>query len=94
VIEKEPLLFKLIQAHLRGYEILLLSEAGIPSYMNAETALNNLLLEAQFYCLEKLVNNITNFQAERAKEVPRSKQRTYELHCLVRTSLYATYLLS
>jgi hypothetical protein len=46
VIEKEPLLFKLIQAHLRGYEIFPLPDSAIPSYMTREVAMTNLLREA------------------------------------------------
>jgi hypothetical protein len=58
VIEKEPLLFKLIQAHLRGYEILPLAEAAIPMYMTKEVALVNLLRESQYYGLQRLEERI------------------------------------
>jgi hypothetical protein len=53
-VEKEPLFFKLIQAHLRGYEILPLRDSFIPPYMTKAVALGNLLREAQFYGLQRL----------------------------------------
>src|ERR1700761_9484102 len=49
VEEKEPRILKLIQAHLRGYDILPLSDRIIPDYLTKESMLNNLLKEAQFY---------------------------------------------
>jgi hypothetical protein len=39
-VEKDIHLFKLIQAHLRGYVILPLTDAVIPPYMTEDTALN------------------------------------------------------
>lgn len=62
VIEKEPALFKLIQAHLRGYEIFPIPEAYVP-YMSNEAVLGNLLKEAEFYVLGNLVKKIKDFQA-------------------------------
>jgi hypothetical protein len=69
VIEKEPLLFKLIQAHLRGYEILPLAPSAIPSYMTPEAALTNLLAEAQFYSLDNLVAKIAKHRSEGTAKV-------------------------
>jgi hypothetical protein len=63
IVEKEPLLFKLIQAHLRGYDILPLADGCIPSYMTKEGALENLLKEALFYGLDILTSKIKDFQA-------------------------------
>jgi len=60
VIEKEPLLFKLIQAHLRGYEILPLADAAIPTYMTKEVALINLFRESQYYGLQRLEERINH----------------------------------
>lgn len=71
VTEKEPLLFKLIQAHLRGYEILPLTSSSIPTYMTMDTALNNLLEEAQFYGLERLVEKIKAFQLKEKESQPK-----------------------
>jgi hypothetical protein len=67
VVEKDVQLFKLIQAHLRGYEIFPLPDSAIPFYMTREVALTNLLREAQFYGLEMLENKIHTFQLEEAK---------------------------
>jgi hypothetical protein len=58
IIEKDVQLFKLIQAHLRGYEIIPLADTAIPWYMTAEGAVANLLSEAQFYALDNLVAKI------------------------------------
>lgn len=61
IVEKDVQLFKLIQAHLRGYEILPLADDAIPSYMTKDAALTNLLREAQFYSLQMLVDRIQAF---------------------------------
>jgi hypothetical protein len=55
VISKETRLFELIHAHLRGYTILPLSPSSIPPYMTRETALINLMTDAQYYGLQMLV---------------------------------------
>ena len=100
VTEKEPLLFKLIQAHLRGYEILPLASTSIPTYMTMGTALNNLLEEAQFYGLERLVEKIKAFQLEERESQPKAvgtaiKQivtppvRRYLVQYRVRDSLFS-----
>ncbi|PVF94822.1 hypothetical protein CPB86DRAFT_817714 [Serendipita vermifera] len=84
-IEKEPLFFKLIQAHLRGYDIFPLPDHWIPSYMTKESALNNLFKEAQFYGLWNLQNKILEFQAaekankEKTKSVHRGSKKRYKL---------------
>lgn len=64
VIEKDAQLFKLIQAHLRGYEIFPLPNSAIPHYMTRQGATTNLLLEAQFYGLERLEEKIRAVQYE------------------------------
>jgi hypothetical protein len=46
IVEKDVRLFKLIQAHLGGYEIFPLADSAIPSYMTREVALTNLVREA------------------------------------------------
>ncbi|PVF94080.1 hypothetical protein CPB86DRAFT_789396 [Serendipita vermifera] len=68
IIEKEPKLFKLIQAHLKGYTILPLSASSIPEYMTHETALTNLMADAQFYGLEMLVETLQEFKLEQHAE--------------------------
>jgi hypothetical protein len=67
VISKEPKLFKLIQAHLRGYIILPLPPSSIPDYMTLETTLINLLTEAQYYGLQLLVEKIEQFQLDQQR---------------------------
>ncbi|KAG8765823.1 hypothetical protein FRC16_007847 [Serendipita sp. 398] len=78
-IEKEPLLFKLIQAHLRGYNILPLPDQWIPPYMTKEGALDNLMKEAQFYGLWNLQNRIEEYQSKAPKSSSRPGIRSYKL---------------
>ncbi|KAG8818528.1 hypothetical protein FRC17_010803 [Serendipita sp. 399] len=78
-IEKEPLLFKLIQAHLRGYDILPLPDQWIPPYMTREGALDNLLKEAQFYGLWNLLNKIEEFQSKSPKGKYPPGSKSYKL---------------
>jgi hypothetical protein len=84
-IEKEPLLFRLIQAHLRGYDILPLADQFVPPYMTKEGALNNLLKEATFYGLWNLQAKIQEYQkttkanTAKAKALERLPQRKYKL---------------
>lgn len=61
VIEKDARLFRLIQAHLRGYDIFPLPDSAIPQYMTKEVAIKNLRHDAQFYCLGKLEEKIKEF---------------------------------
>lgn len=62
VVEKDVHLFRLIQAHLRGYDIFPLPDAAIPPYMTKEVAIKNLRRDAQFYCLEKLEEKLKEFE--------------------------------
>lgn len=73
LVEKDVQLFKLIQAHLRGYEIFPLPDSAIPSYRTREVALTNLLLEAQFYGLVRLETKIIAFR-KRSKLVSQSRR--------------------
>ena len=84
-LEKEPLFFKLIQAHLRGYDVLPLPEQCIPPYMTKEGALVNLSKEAQFYGLWDLQKKIEEHQAAneadlaKAASIQRKSKRKYKL---------------
>jgi hypothetical protein len=53
-IQKDPLLFTLIQAHLRGYSPFPIPAAFIPGYMTRQGALENLVRDAQFFGLSRL----------------------------------------
>ena len=55
ILHRDPLLFKIIQTYLSGYRILPLPDNWMPEYMSQEAALDNLLEDARFYGLEKLV---------------------------------------
>ncbi|CAG8768921.1 2587_t:CDS:2, partial [Acaulospora colombiana] len=80
-LHKEPKLFKLIHAHLQGYDILPLSDACIPEYMTKETALQNLLKEALYYGLGELQDMIEALtQEQTVVEVEETrKPRRYRL---------------
>jgi hypothetical protein len=60
IVHKEYHILKLIQAHLRGYDILPLSDKVIPYYMTKETMISNLLKEAELYGLKLLHQRIRN----------------------------------
>jgi hypothetical protein len=79
-IEKEPALVKLIQAHLRGYMVLPIPEGFVPAYMTRDTMVQNLLVDAEYYGLEGLVDKITEF-LEKQIEVDerRLQRRKYKL---------------
>ncbi|KIM23616.1 hypothetical protein M408DRAFT_332236 [Serendipita vermifera MAFF 305830] len=62
VIEKDARLFRLIQAHLRGYEIFPLPDSAIPHYMTKEVAIKNLRHDAQLYCLKRLEEKTKIFE--------------------------------
>jgi hypothetical protein len=61
IVQKDIHLFKLIQAHLRGYRVLPLADNAIPSYMTKEVGLLNLFLEAQYYGLQQLEERIRRY---------------------------------
>jgi hypothetical protein len=86
-LEKEPRLFQLIQAHLRGYDILPIPETMVPPYMTKETMINNLFNEAQMYGLDLLAEKIGKYQEEQkqkelleqSKAAARTRPRSYKL---------------
>ncbi|PVF94079.1 hypothetical protein CPB86DRAFT_741155 [Serendipita vermifera] len=68
IVAKEPKFIRLIHAHLRGYTILPLSPSSIPEYMTPETALLNLMADAQYYGLQMLIEKIERFRVDQEKE--------------------------
>ncbi|KIM22408.1 hypothetical protein M408DRAFT_27712 [Serendipita vermifera MAFF 305830] len=68
VVDKDVRLFRLIQAHLRGYEIFPLPDSAIPHYMTKEVAIKNLLTDAQYYCLGGLIEKIKNYALTSSKD--------------------------
>jgi hypothetical protein len=75
IVQKEPHIFKLIQAHLRGYDILPLSDKVIPWHLTKETMISNLLNEAEFYGLDLLCQKIRNHQNIRAAQLKEKKYK-------------------
>jgi hypothetical protein len=82
-LHKEPKLFKLIQAHLRGYDVIPLSEGSIPQYMTRETATQNLLKEALYYGLTQLQEKIEKW-IQKLEGDEKSKERRKEYKLAVR----------
>jgi hypothetical protein len=68
-IKSEPGLFRLIYHHLRGYDIFPILDGSVP-YMSGETALKNLLKDAEEYELHGLVAKIREFQKAQAQPLP------------------------
>ncbi|KAG8767865.1 hypothetical protein FRC20_005423 [Serendipita sp. 405] len=62
LLERDPLLFKLIQAHLRGYEVLPIPDSLVPGYMTKESALENLQRDARSLGLRRLEEKLMNYQ--------------------------------
>ena len=55
---RDPKLFQIIEGYLSGYEIFPLPDSAIPSYMSRETISKNLLVDARFYRLSRLVDKL------------------------------------
>ncbi|KIM21772.1 hypothetical protein M408DRAFT_301074 [Serendipita vermifera MAFF 305830] len=64
ILEKDPLLFKHIQTHLRGYKVFPIPKEYLPAYMDEVTALENLEKDADFFGLESLCR-LTKAEARR-----------------------------
>ncbi|KAG8799367.1 hypothetical protein FRC18_008311 [Serendipita sp. 400] len=62
LLEKDPLLFRLIQAHLRGYEVLPIPDSSIPGYMTKESAVENLMRDARSLGLRRLEQKMAQYQ--------------------------------
>jgi hypothetical protein len=60
-IEKDPAVFKLIQLHLRGYEVFPFPDTIIPPYMTRESFVKNILADARFFKLPKLERKAESF---------------------------------
>lgn len=67
-IEKEPAIFKLIQVHLRGYEVFPFSDGLIPSYMTKESFVKSLLADAKRYKLHVLEKKTEHFYQQKIKK--------------------------
>jgi hypothetical protein len=57
-IHRDPYLFEFIHAHLTGYEILPLPSDDIPRYLSEDSRDINLLLDARFYGLDSLAQQL------------------------------------
>jgi hypothetical protein len=58
-LSRDPDLFRIIVDYLSGYNVLPLYESVIPKRMSPEAALENLHIDAKYYLLDGLVNQIT-----------------------------------
>jgi hypothetical protein len=57
-IHRDPYLFQFIHAYLTGYEILPLPSYDIPRYLSEDSRDINLLLDARFYGLDSLAQEL------------------------------------
>jgi len=57
-LHRDPYLFKFIHLYLSGYEVLPLPNRNIPNCFSEESRLNNLLLDARFYGLDALAEEL------------------------------------
>jgi hypothetical protein len=56
--DRGPCLYKFVHLYLSGYEILPLPNDNIPRYFSEESRLKNLLLDARFYGLDTLAEEL------------------------------------
>lgn len=70
VLYSDPKLFKLIEAHLRGYRVLPIPANWVPEYMTSENAQENLLHDARFYGLSRLQELVENAIQVSTAKVP------------------------
>ena len=55
---RDPYLFKFIHLYLTGYDVFPLPKHNIPSYFSEGSRLTNLLLDARFYGLDSLAQEL------------------------------------
>jgi len=67
--DRDPLLFRMIESYLSGYDILPLSDHGWPQYMSKEAALKNLLADAKYYGLNGLVQLLQSSSGQTATTI-------------------------
>jgi len=89
---RDPYLFKFIHLHLSGYEILPLPKDNIPSYFSEESRLKNLILDARFYGLDALAEELEAVapQLERSSnsEKRQDKKDTWKVLFVLMFSLH------
>lgn len=66
-LSRDPDLFKIVLDYLSGYRVLPLPSAVIPKRMSSESALQNLLVDAEFYLLDGLVSQVNSALLQIAK---------------------------
>jgi hypothetical protein len=92
-LEKDPRLFTLIQAHLRGYNPFPIPDSFVPQYMTKEGAFENLLKDVEFFGLIRLEGLIKEEMAaldEREKKIKSSDEWIYR-YWVRRSSSLFTY---
>jgi len=57
-LHRDPYLFTFIHMHLSGYAVLPLPKDDIPSYLSEGSRIKNLLVDAQFYGLDSLAQEL------------------------------------
>jgi len=70
---RDPYLFEFIHLYLSGYEILPLPNDNIPSRFSEESRLKCLLLDARFYGLDTLAEELEALRSRKSEEDQKGK---------------------
>ena len=74
-LHRDPYLFKFIHLYLSGYEILPLPTDDLPCYFSEESRLKNLLLDARFYGLDALAEELEAVVSKKGQDGKLEKER-------------------
>jgi hypothetical protein len=73
-LAKEPAIFKIIQAHLRGYEVFPIPDGLAPVYTTKEVFIKNIWIESQYYGLTQLEEKAKKYYEEVRGKLTRKKK--------------------
>jgi hypothetical protein len=83
-LEKDPVIFKIIQSHLRGYEVFPIPDGLAPAYMTKEVFMKNVWIESQYYGLTNLEEKAKKYYEELNTKLRRRKNYKYGVSCVFR----------
>ena len=78
-LHRDPYLFTFIHLYLSGYEILPLPKDGLPHYFSEESRLKNLLLDARFYGLDTLAEELEAVVRPTKAQIGETGRETWEV---------------
>ncbi|KAG9085758.1 hypothetical protein FRC06_003461 [Ceratobasidium sp. 370] len=70
-LSRDPDLFRIVLDYLGGYKVLPLHESVVTERMGKDTAIFNLLVDAQFYQLDGLISQVKAHKQEAAPDITR-----------------------